>query len=787
MISIDRDFIPGTETLSVEDFSLVQRLIVTAYYWETKLSDIPEVFLLSDEDFDALEDKVKSLGIPDFDYRVYVDKLLPGKSAFHPFPASKVAKEKSKISTQTYLESNKYSNLQKASTSLPDGDLPKYDGTGLIHYYHPEGDYLYSISRSSVTEGKIRTEKCIDLVPMKVTPGIACIETEAVICSFGNNKHEMEESFIGDLARQQVSGLVNSVKLDKRAECRSTVSYAAVRVRMYDRLEDESLCTLEEMEALKALPHIYKDGHTSFFVAEMGTGEYEGSRYFGRIANLDPDCPYQHFMCLADGIVFYYATTREEAIQKSLLGLYGNRDISKEYLNTNVVYSMYAYKHYYIEKKTTTMLEIEYNFVPESFVHVPKGILDPVMIEGTRVSRVSVSNPTNIKARGVGKGSRVEVIKSGSTIPHIERVVSEVSRVHIYIQKRFLGLFEESLRHLEHVEHVEFVGHPHVDFEFGSEGIDDRSIYVNINRFMYEEILGEMVKRSHDGDRLFTNQLAPKFHNASPEMISSQYESNTALATALNKVIRATGFKDLTSDDIDLENAICACGEELDISETVNGGFYCKNPECTTIHRQVMMDITFNPNIKKAVAKAGFSDIQRIDGEVFRKLIEADPQFLFWTYFRLPGFKTDKLRKDSLETPVTISRKMVEIWDNFPSEEISREFVELIKEHYPLTASHFPILEKMAEYNWIGDLKRDFEIVREDIEFKELMDRLLDKELNPQVKSAKYYAKQGFIRATRNDGSTFQVHSKLNCHPAKKKELVYSVIKGENQEQIIFL
>lgn len=66
----------------------------------------------------------------------------------------------------------------------------------------------------------------------------------------------------------------------------------------------------------------------------------------------------------------------------------------------------------------STLLDVEWNTGRTGKV-VPKAIIEPVMIEGAKVSRATLNNPKFIEAMGLYKGCKVKIIRSGEIIPCI--------------------------------------------------------------------------------------------------------------------------------------------------------------------------------------------------------------------------------------------------------------------------------------------------------------------------------------------------------------------------------
>lgn len=74
------------------------------------------------------------------------------------------------------------------------------------------------------------------------------------------------------------------------------------------------------------------------------------------------------------------------------------------------------------EEKTTTILGIEVN-VGRTGVLTPTGLLEPVSLAGTTVSRATLHNQDFISEKDIRKGSRVVVRKAGEIIPEVVSVI----------------------------------------------------------------------------------------------------------------------------------------------------------------------------------------------------------------------------------------------------------------------------------------------------------------------------------------------------------------------------
>jgi DNA ligase (NAD+) len=75
------------------------------------------------------------------------------------------------------------------------------------------------------------------------------------------------------------------------------------------------------------------------------------------------------------------------------------------------------------ESAQTTIVDIEWG-VARTGVVTPVAVVDPVFVSGVTVTRVSLHNAGYARKLGVGIGARVEVVRRGGVIPHVERVLA---------------------------------------------------------------------------------------------------------------------------------------------------------------------------------------------------------------------------------------------------------------------------------------------------------------------------------------------------------------------------
>jgi DNA ligase (NAD+) len=75
------------------------------------------------------------------------------------------------------------------------------------------------------------------------------------------------------------------------------------------------------------------------------------------------------------------------------------------------------------ESAQTTVVAVEWG-VARTGVVTPVAVIEPVFVSGVTVSRVSLHNAGYARKLGLGVGARVEIVRRGGVIPHVERVLS---------------------------------------------------------------------------------------------------------------------------------------------------------------------------------------------------------------------------------------------------------------------------------------------------------------------------------------------------------------------------
>ncbi len=80
------------------------------------------------------------------------------------------------------------------------------------------------------------------------------------------------------------------------------------------------------------------------------------------------------------------------------------------------------------ESAQSTVVDIQWG-AARSGALTPVAVIEPILISGVTVTRVSLHNAGYAKKLGVGVGAKVEVVRRGGVIPHVERVLSQPTRL----------------------------------------------------------------------------------------------------------------------------------------------------------------------------------------------------------------------------------------------------------------------------------------------------------------------------------------------------------------------
>lgn len=323
---------------------------------------------VDDKTYDEELEKVRSL-FPKFNI---FDHLTIDESQQKRRHLSKYVQPKFKNKIEEY-------NELIHTVELEDGNYlasPKFDGSSITAYYN-RGKLTQILSRSDEVIGVDQTEKLRHKVPAEVNSNIVKIDFEALtsIEDFPQN------------SRQKSNGLINSKYLQEEVDNYLFLFPFYIEVvdgntRNEDYIEYNILAGKLNLPGFSFdPPKIIKsriDKDNTAYVASV--------HQFGK-------CISKHFPI--DGIVMY---------------------------NPKNYSDFHIYKFYYIEAKDTTVTDIEWN-INGNNTFIPKVIIKPVKIDGSRITKVASGGYRAMINSGIGIGSIVRVVRSGSTIPKIIKVL----------------------------------------------------------------------------------------------------------------------------------------------------------------------------------------------------------------------------------------------------------------------------------------------------------------------------------------------------------------------------
>tara|TARA_B100001248_G_scaffold262592_1_gene259829 strand:- start:9865 stop:11811 length:1947 start_codon:yes stop_codon:yes gene_type:complete len=82
------------------------------------------------------------------------------------------------------------------------------------------------------------------------------------------------------------------------------------------------------------------------------------------------------------------------------------------------------------QKAVTQIVDIEWNVSKDGYIN-PTVIIKPVNIGGVRIERVTAYNAKYVVSNKLGKGAKVEIIRSGDVIPKINKVLMPAKKVDL--------------------------------------------------------------------------------------------------------------------------------------------------------------------------------------------------------------------------------------------------------------------------------------------------------------------------------------------------------------------
>lgn len=343
--------------------------------------------IMSDQAFDDMLDAYKSL-VSNEEYERFVSLLTErGGKAIHPYIMGSL--EKLKFSEPQEISSFLLSNIPSGKLSV----TAKVDGISCrIHY--TDGNIVSASTRGNGSQGEDISVQMMFFknVPHKIKLlGEVDIRGELVIKRDVFNK-KYSERFAN--TRNTVAGFINKIKSESSEL--NDISFIAYEVMGGTLSKQEQLSILDD---------------NGFEVVWRKIYQVKGCDVDSIINNLSIDAQ-NDFEYDTDGLVV------SDVEYKAELDRY--RPVSQRALKLN------------IQSADTVLEDIEWALPSKNGRIVPVGLLKPVSLGGTVVSRVTLNNWENVSSLKLRKGAIVKVVRRGDVIPHLEEVVSNPDECDLF-------------------------------------------------------------------------------------------------------------------------------------------------------------------------------------------------------------------------------------------------------------------------------------------------------------------------------------------------------------------
>lgn len=359
---------------------MIDTQILEAKYLDAKIAYYTGFPIMSDPEFDALEQVLKKANSP------VIRQVGMKKSDFdfpHPTPMlslDKIQTEETpdgidyKVAEVFAWAEDKCKKIGIAVDTVKFEYSPKYDGNA-INVIYINGNLHKILSRSDKNFGKDLTEKLKHIFPATINEK--------------NGTLEMRYEIV-------LSKELYNKKYSDKANPRNTVAGILGTDDITDSLKDltvKQVCVIHNGE--------YKPTRNrDFYVTDIY--QYKSLLDFW-ITNRDS------FEYQLDGMVITFPVE----FRKKL----GANDHDPNW--------SLAIK-FVPEEATTTIIDIEWG-VGKTGELTPVGILDPVQLAGTKVSRVSLYNIGNVINKGLAPGALISIQKAGDIIPEVKTVIVPAS------------------------------------------------------------------------------------------------------------------------------------------------------------------------------------------------------------------------------------------------------------------------------------------------------------------------------------------------------------------------
>ncbi len=355
--------------------------------------------MVSDDVYDNLVDELISLIGEDDDFflsSVKEDEVSSDRREHLPTDNSIVMASMEKV--KTVEEFLKYLKLKNIPTDVEFIATGKYDGISMLKF---ESDDLKSCKAftkgrekaNGVSNGGLRSEKHIQYmkdvtIPVKYTYGEIIFSKSNFLKYVEENEKELNIEILSP--RNIAGGFFRRDDLSDDLHYLDFVRYGCFDDSKNFETKKEVLVFLNSHQKVKVPYKVFKLNEISEDFLKGLYNEFS-SEY------------------ILDGLIL---EVNDLSIQKNLGRNRSNNPIGA-----------IAFKSKdFDERKITTVLGIEWNISKDGNC-IPVLLLEPTNLGGTIVKRCTMNNASYLKNMEVGINSKVEILKSGSIIPQVVRVI----------------------------------------------------------------------------------------------------------------------------------------------------------------------------------------------------------------------------------------------------------------------------------------------------------------------------------------------------------------------------
>ena len=354
--------------------------------------------MVSDEVYDGLIDQLIKLIGPDDDFFLSsVKESEQQNKRREQLPVEDGIIMASMEKIKTVDEFLKYLKLKKIPTDVEFIATGKYDGISMLKYENTNLNNVKAWTKgredsNGNTDGGLRSEKHLNYmgdvhIPLKYTFGEVIFNKENLLKYIEENDEDIDTKSPRNIA----SGFFRRDDLSDDLHYLDFIRYGYFDENKKFNTKKELLDFLNTYQKVKVPYKVFTlDNLNEDFLKEL----------------------YNDFSkdYILDGLIL-------EVNDLSIQNQFGRNR------SNNPIAAIAFKSKEFDERKTTTVLDIEYN-TSKGGNCIPVALLKPVNLGGTEVKRCTLNNASYMQNMGIGIGSEVVLIKSGSIIPLIIEVIN---------------------------------------------------------------------------------------------------------------------------------------------------------------------------------------------------------------------------------------------------------------------------------------------------------------------------------------------------------------------------